>query len=137
MAGKRGREPDGNAAPPTEGTPEKKQRLDPEGSATSPEKRASQASAVQAAPAAAAHTSIDAQPDTGTAAADAAAPPDANGSSKAAEVEQPEESSSDDEPLLPSRGGGGGSVKRGSECPYLDTVSRQVRAPHSLKPRMR
>lgn len=35
--------------------------------------------------------------------------------------------SSDDEPLLPARGAGGAGIKLGSECPYLDTVNRQVR----------
>jgi hypothetical protein len=32
---------------------------------------------------------------------------------------------SDDEPVLPSYGRRGG-IKKGAECPYLDTVSRQV-----------
>lgn len=38
------------------------------------------------------------------------------------------ETSSDDEPLLPARGSTGAGIKLGSECPYLDTVNRQVRS---------
>ena len=34
--------------------------------------------------------------------------------------------SEDDEPVLPSRGSRGGGVKKGSECPFLDSISRQV-----------
>lgn len=129
MAGKRGRvSEDDAAAPSAEDTPEKRQRLDQAGSAAAAEKR-SEASADQSAPAPA--TSTDGQ--LGTSAAVTPAPTgeaiaavDANGSAAVDQPDQEDDVSSDDEPLMPSIGAGGG-VKRGAECPYLDTVSRQVR----------
>lgn len=111
MSSKRRRDAPDDAAAAEDGlsTPEKRQRLS-DGAA---------AAKIDAAEAAAA-------PNSTTADSPAAAREDAGeGPAAAAEANGRDDASSDDEPVLPSLGRRGG-VKKGNECPYLDTVSRQV-----------
>ena len=112
MAGKRQRDVSGDAAAAEDdlSTPEKRQRLRDSDAAG----QGAEADAVPSTlPADHADT---AEQDAAHAPAEVTAAADTNGS---------RDESSDDEPVLPSSGRRGG-VKKGAECPYLDTVSRQV-----------
>ena len=93
-------------------TPEKRQRTDSDAAGQEP---AAQADTVPSTSAAEHPTDAVGQ--------DAAREP--TDTADAAETNGRGDDWSDDEPVLPSSGRRGG-VKKGAECPYLDTVSRQV-----------
>jgi Zn-finger in ubiquitin-hydrolases and other protein len=112
MAGKRQRDVADDAAAAEDGlsTPEKRQRLRDSDAAG----RGAEADAVPST-LPADHTDMTEQ-DAAHPQTDGMAAADTNGS---------RDELSDDEPVLPASGRRGG-VKKGAECPYLDTVSRQV-----------
>ncbi len=142
MSSKRQRDTEeGSLGEENASTPEKRRRLDAseaadERTAAGPSGDAAGGDAEAARGDGTAATVAEAGPSGSAAAAlaDAGGEDASAAAAAAAQNGAAAESESDDEPVLPAAGRRGG-VKKGSECPYLDTISRQVgRCPAGLGP---